>query len=116
MTDDFFVDLDALRVHRDAVRNLVADLDAAAQAISQVTAPTDAYGVLCSPLLALPMALVQADASAGVTRMRDLMDATADNLETTAVTYESTDTDVKIALRAAGGGSATGPGPGLVAL
>lgn len=112
---EMYVHLDALRAHRDTVRSLVADLDAAVGAIAAVTAPTDAYGILCSPLLALPMALVQADASAGVTRMRDLMDATADNLETTAATYETADTGVRFALRAPGADAGTGGWTGLVA-
>lgn len=112
---EMYVHLDALRAHRDAVRSLVADLDSAVGAIAQVTAPTDAYGILCSPLLALPMALVQADASAGVTRVRDLMDATAENLETTAATYETADTGVKFALRGPVADTGTGGWTGVVA-
>ncbi|SDB84974.1 YbaB/EbfC DNA-binding family protein [Sanguibacter gelidistatuariae] len=54
---------------------------------------TDTYGIgiLCSPLLGIPPSRVQADASAGTTRMRDLVDATADNLETATVTQAVVD-------------------------
>lgn len=99
MTDEVYVDLAALRAHKETVRALVPELDAAVQAIAQVTAPTTAYGILCSPLLLAPMALVQNDGIEGVNRMRDLMDAVADNLETTASTYEGTDSDVSTGMR-----------------
>lgn len=90
--EEVHVDLDAVRHHEDTVRFLAEELDAAARAISQVTAPSFAYGILCSPILMGPMALVQNDGIAGVNAVREVMGAVADNLETTVTTYEATDT------------------------
>lgn len=108
-TDEVRVDLWALRAHRDSIRHLATSLAEAVTVINQVSAPTDAYGFLCSPLLRDHLSRVQADAADGVAKMADLMDATADNLETTTVTYETADLGASSTLQRATS-SATGTG------
>ncbi|PFG34425.1 type VII secretion target [Sanguibacter antarcticus] len=92
---EVYVHLDSLRAHEQVVRGLAHDLGEAAQAIAQTTAPTFAYGILCSPILAGPMALVQQDGADGVAAVHDIMDAVAANLETTMCSYEFVDTSTR---------------------
>lgn len=92
MTDEVYVDVDSLRGHKATVQFLADELNEAVEAIAHVTAPSFAYGILCSPILAGPMALVQQDGSSGVRSMHGVMEAIAENLETTACVYEFVDT------------------------
>lgn len=92
---EVYVHLDSLRAHKEVIRGLSQDLGEAAQAIAQTTAPTFAYGILCSPILAGPMALVQQDGAEGVAAMHDIMEAVVENLETTMCAYEFVDTSTR---------------------
>lgn len=92
---EVYVHLDSLRAHKEVVRGLAKDLGEAAQVITQTTAPTFAYGILCSPILAAPMALVQQDGSEGIQAVHDIMDAIVENLESTMCSYEFVDTSTR---------------------
>jgi len=89
---EVYVHLDSLRAHEQVIQALSESLAECAQVIAQTTAPSFAYGILCSPILAGPMALVQQDGAEGVGAMHDIMDAVAANLETTMCSYEFVDT------------------------
>ena len=92
---EVYVHLDSLRAHKDVIRGLAQDLGEVAQVIAQTTAPSFAYGILCSPILAVPMALVQQDGTDGVGAMKDIMEAVVENLETTMCSYEFVDTSTR---------------------
>ena len=92
---EVYVHLDSLRAHKEVILGLADELGEVAQVIAQTTAPSDAYGFLCSPFLEIPMANVQQDGTDGVGAVHDIMEAIAANLETTMCAYEFVDTSTR---------------------
>lgn len=94
MSDGFEVDTDAMRAHAAALEVVTRELQQARDAVTTVSAPSTAFGIICTPLLAPPVMAVEAIGITAVTAAAKAVGLTAEGIRAMADAYDAVETAV----------------------